>query len=299
MSVDAQRLARVAAALFLLVVIAAGVGSDVGDGNEASPRWLGVAVIALAAVAVLGGVLVAVSAGAYAAFVGTGSRTKAFILGAGAVLFFAVVTARWLLRPEYSWTPSGHAKPCVDGAFFWLHYPSRRDELFHDDSGRFCWPSAAGGGAGEAGGGGGDIPGGLVAAAGGIVVLIVVLAVMAAIVARRSRRRVSAPVEDEGPVMRALDESLEDLRRERDVRRAIVACYARMERALAGAGRERRAHETPLEFLRRVLERVAGEPGQALTELFERARFSVEPMGEVEKRSAIAALEHLRGELAG
>ena len=298
MSGDAQRLARLAGALFLLVVIAAGVGSDVGSGNAASPRWLGVAVIALAAVAVLGWVLVAVSAGAYAAFVGTGSRGKAFILGAGAVLFSAVVTTLWLLRPEYnSWTPSGHGKPCVDGVFFWMHFPSRRDELFQDDSGRFCWPSAAGGGAGEAGGGGGDIPGALVAAAGGITALIVVLAVVAAIVARRSRRRVSAPVEEEDPVVQALDESLDDLRRERDVRRAIVACYARMERALAGAGRGRRAHETPLEFLQRVLERVAHEPGQVLTELFERARFSVEPMGESEKRSAIAALEQLRAEV--
>ena len=88
---------------------------------------------------------------------------------------------------------------------------------------------------------------------------------------------------------------MEDLRRERDVRRAIVACYARMERALAGSGRGRRAHETPLEFLRRVLERVGREPGLVLTELFERARFSVEPMGESEKRSAIATLEQLRG----
>ena len=300
MSVDAQRLVRLATALFLLVVIAAGVGSDVGSGNAASPRWLGLAVIVLAAVVVLGGVLVAASAGAYAAFVGTGSRGKAFILGAGAVLFSAVVTMLWLLRPEYnSWTPSGHHKPCVDGTFFWLHYPSRRNELFQDDSGRFCWPSAAGGGAGEAGGGGGDIPGALVAAAGGIAALIVVLAVVAAIVARRSRRSVSAPIEDDDPVAQALDESLDDLRREKDVRRAIVACYARMERAFAGAGRGRRAHETPLEFLRRVLERVAREPGWVLTELFERARFSVEPMGESEKRGAIAALEQLRAKVAG
>lgn len=299
MSLDAQRLVRVAAAVFLLAMIAAGVGSDVGSGSATSPRWLGLAVIVLAAVVVLGGVLVAVSAGAYAAFAGTGSRGKAFILGAGAVLFSAVVTTLWLLRPEYnSWTPSGHGKRCVDGTFFWLHYPARRAELFQDDSGRFCWPSAAGGGAGEAGGGGGDIPGALVAAAGGITALVVVLAVVAAIVAR-SRRSVSAPVEDEDPVVQALDESLDDLRRERDVRRAIVACYARMERAFAGAGRGRRAHETPLEFLRRVLAQVAREPGQVLTELFERASFSVEPMGESEKRSAIAALEALRARVAG
>ena len=72
-----------------------------------------------------------------------------------------------------------------------------------------------------------------------------------------------------------------------------------MARGWAGSGRGRGAHETPLEFLRRVLERVAREPGQVLTELFERARFSVEPMGELEKRSAIAALEQLRARVAG
>jgi hypothetical protein len=106
-------------------------------------------------------------------------------------------------------------------------------------------------------------------------------------------------VAEQDAVVKALDESLDDLRSERDVRRAIVACYARMERAFAGAGRARRASETPLEFLRRVLERVAVEPGQVLTELFERARFSVEPMDEGDKLSAIGALEALRGRLAG
>jgi hypothetical protein len=115
----------------------------------------------------------------------------------------------------------------------------------------------------------------------------------------RRRRSGEEQAPENASVLEALDESLDDLRRERDVRRAIVACYARMERALASAGRERRAHETPLEFLRRVLERVAREPGQVLTALFERARFSVEPMGEVEKRSAIAALEALRARVAG
>ena len=299
MSLDVQRLRRVGVALLLLLVIAAGVGSDVGGGSATSPRWLGVAVVVLAVLAALGGVLVAVSAGAYSAFVGTSSRGKAMILGAGATLFAGVVTTLWLLRPEYSWTASGHDKPCLDGVFFWLHFPSRRAELFQDDSARFCWSSGAGGAADAAGGGDGDVPGALVAAAGGIVALVIVLAVVGAILARRSRRSVSTPAEDEDPVMQALDESLDDLRRERDVRRAIVACYARMEWALAGSGRGRGAHETPLEFLRRVLEHVGREPGQVLTELFERARFSVEPMGESEKRSAIAALESLRARVAG
>jgi hypothetical protein len=41
------------------------------------------------------------------------------------------------------------------------------------------------------------------------------------------------------------------------------------------------------------------EPGQVLTELFERAGFSVEPMGESAERSATMALERLRERIAG
>ena len=138
----------------------------------------------------------------------------------------------------------------------------------------------------------------LVLAAGASLLTLVVLGT-AVVMALRRRGSSEEPVAENAPVIQALDESLEDLRRERDVRRAIVACYARMERALAGSGRGRHAHETPFEFLRRVLDRVATEPGQVLTELFERARFSVEPMGENDKRSAIAALEALRARVAG
>jgi hypothetical protein len=301
-SADALRLGRVGAALVLLLVIAAGVGSDVRGGTSTLPRWLAVIALAVAVAAALGGMLFVVWASGYAAFAGTSLRGKAQVV-AGVVV--AVLIGSFLLvvlprlgtgKPLFF---SGRGKRCIDGGFFWQHFPNRRAELFQDDSGRFCWPSGGGGAAGAAGGGGGDIPGGLVAAAGGIVTLLVLLAAAAAIVARRSRRVAEATVEDEDPVVQALDESLEDLRRVRDVRRAIVACYARMERALAGSGRGRRAHETPLEFLRRVLERVGREPGFVLTELFERARFSVEPMGESEKRSAIAALEQLRGRVAG
>jgi Domain of unknown function (DUF4129) len=120
-------------------------------------------------------------------------------------------------------------------------------------------------------------------------------------VAQRRRRASVDCDEDEGEVvMQALDESLDDLRRERDVRRAIIACYARMERALERAGNARRSAEAPFEYLVRVLERIAANSraARALTELFERAKFSVEPMGEREKQEAIEALEVLRAEVS-
>jgi len=100
--------------------------------------------------------------------------------------------------------------------------------------------------------------------------------------------------------MQAVEGSLDDLRRERDVRRAIIACYARMERALGRAGSARRPAEAPFEYLVRILERVTANSraARALTELFERAKFSTEPMGEREKQEAIAALEQLRAEVS-
>jgi hypothetical protein len=72
-----------------------------------------------------------------------------------------------------------------------------------------------------------------------------------------------------------------------------------MERSLERAGSARRPAEAPFEFFIRVLERITanGRAARALTELFERAKFGAEPLGEREKRQAIGALELLRGEV--
>ena len=115
------------------------------------------------------------------------------------------------------------------------------------------------------------------------------------VAAWRLRRRPHAPLRVAPRAMAtAVLESLDDVRGERNVRRAIVACYARMERALASVGSARRPAETPFEYLARVLEAIAAAPARVLTELFERAMFSREPLGEGEKQSAIEALEALR-----
>jgi NADH:ubiquinone oxidoreductase subunit 6 (subunit J) len=150
----------------------------------------------------------------------------------------------------------------------------------------------------------GDNAFGAIAAAiiAGVALLAAALVVLGAMGLARRRRRSSVDRDDdEGEaVMQALDESLDDLRRERDVRRAIIACYARMERAFERAGNARRPAEAPFEYLVRVLERITanGPAARALTELFERAKFSVEPMGEREKQEAIGALEVLRAEVS-
>lgn len=97
----------------------------------------------------------------------------------------------------------------------------------------------------------------------------------------------------------ALDESLEDVLRESDPRRAVIVAYARMERVLASHGFPRRDYEAPLEYLARVLSQfnVSGEALRHLTDLFELARFSHHEVGAPMKERAVAALVIVRDEL--
>ena len=96
-----------------------------------------------------------------------------------------------------------------------------------------------------------------------------------------------------------LEETLDDLYRERDARRAVIAAYVRMERTLAAHGLPRRRAEAPHEYVGRMLADItASAPSvQRLTRLFERARFSQHPIGADMKDEAIAALAAVRDEL--
>lgn len=90
----------------------------------------------------------------------------------------------------------------------------------------------------------------------------------------------------------ALRAGVEDLRREPDPRRAIVAAYARMLAVLGRLGFRHRAAETPLEYLRRVLGGLDGDPAPVwrLTDLFEVAAFSRRPVTEAMREEALQAL---------
>jgi Domain of unknown function (DUF4129) len=97
----------------------------------------------------------------------------------------------------------------------------------------------------------------------------------------------------------ALDESLDDLRTDPDLRRAIVAAYARMERALAGVGLRRHPAEAPLEYLERALVSLesSAEAVRRLTDLFEWARFSHHEPDPAMRDEAVDALIAVRDEL--
>jgi hypothetical protein len=132
--------------------------------------------------------------------------------------------------------------------------------------------------------------------------LLVALAAAAFVVAvRRPRRDAAADREPEiaDVVSDVLDETLDDLRRERDARRAVVAAYARLEHTLARHGLPRRPFEAPLEYLARILLEleVAPEAVLDLTDLFQQARFSRRTIDESMKDEAIAALVAVRDDL--
>jgi hypothetical protein len=137
----------------------------------------------------------------------------------------------------------------------------------------------------------------------GFAALLAGLALLAAaLFFVRARRGGSGPpaepaVEEE--LGTAVSESIDDLRRESDPRKAVIAAYARMEGVLRRHGRARRAAEAPYEYLERVLVDLRIRPAavKELTELFERAKFSVHRIDGGMKARAIDALVAVREDL--
>ena len=135
-----------------------------------------------------------------------------------------------------------------------------------------------------------------------IVVGSLVLGIGGAMVlmsARRQREQLAAT-----PIRETLDEvlaeTLDDLRREQDPRKAVIRAYANMERTLAARGVPRRESEAPVEYLTRILDIVSasGHSVRRLTGLFARARYSPHEIDAKMKEDAIDALTGLRAELA-
>jgi hypothetical protein len=137
-------------------------------------------------------------------------------------------------------------------------------------------------------------------------VLVVVVAAAAAALwtPLRRRRRVFGGVQGDrgrrtGALVALVDDTVDDLRAERDPRKAIIAAYARMERGLARKGVPRRPWEAPLEYLGRVLRELRADARHVgrLTTLFERAKFSREELPPAAKSEAIDCLLSIRHDL--
>ena len=130
---------------------------------------------------------------------------------------------------------------------------------------------------------------------------LIILAAVAWWYAGRVRKGARGELHSElaDAVALAVDESLDDLRAEPDPRRAVIAAYARLERVLAAHGLPRKPAEAPLEYLGRMLAElsVSDRAAGALTELFERAKFSQHAVGAEMKDEAIDALQTVRDDL--
>ena len=133
------------------------------------------------------------------------------------------------------------------------------------------------------------------------VILGLLLAIAAGvfIAVRRSRNEPRTRPETVEALAAALDESLDDLRTDPDLRRAIIAAYARMETTLAAAGIPRHPAEAPLEYVERALVSLDASAGavRKLTELFEWARFSHHEPEPSMRDDAVDALIAVRDEL--
>lgn len=132
-----------------------------------------------------------------------------------------------------------------------------------------------------------------------VIALILGATLTAILRARHRRNEAFEQFSLEQQLRQVLDETLDDIRNEADPRKAVIAAYARMERALAAHGLPRRPSEAPLEYLSRVLlELHVTEPAiRPLTDLFQRAKFSPHDVDFAMKDQAIAALILLRDDL--
>lgn len=147
----------------------------------------------------------------------------------------------------------------------------------------------------------------------GATVVFVLVIVAGSVIA--ARRRPAAPIvaippEDEGgpePIVgaqslaRAAEVGLAEVGdQSREPRKAIIACYAAMERELAllpdAAPRD---FDTASEVLARAVDQRALAPDSAtrLVDLFDEARFSPHVMDEGHRDAAVAVLTHVLGEL--
>jgi Domain of unknown function (DUF4129) len=97
----------------------------------------------------------------------------------------------------------------------------------------------------------------------------------------------------------SIGDAISDLEAEPDARRAVIAAYARMEGVLTRNGLRRRASETSVEYLERILLGLTARADAVtrLTALFQEAKFSRHEIDGTMKQDAIAALREIRDDL--
>jgi hypothetical protein len=97
-------------------------------------------------------------------------------------------------------------------------------------------------------------------------------------------------------VQRAVAAGLQELRTHTDPRQAIIACYARLEHLLTDYGVPAYEYLTPQEYMGTALQDLdlPTDAFAGLVELFELARYSLHPLDDTARRTAMAYLEQLQ-----
>lgn len=139
-----------------------------------------------------------------------------------------------------------------------------------------------------------------------LIAAVVALLVVALLLRRRGRGAVVLPEEetddDEATALAqavaAAEQQLDS--HGDDTREAIIAAYTAMEDQLRFVGTQRRASDTPTEFLQRAMagSRISRGAATRLTDLFREARFSSHPMPADAREDAARALARVADDLA-
>jgi Domain of unknown function (DUF4129) len=128
--------------------------------------------------------------------------------------------------------------------------------------------------------------------------LAAIAVIAALIVLLRQSAPPPTPVRRRAPpdLLREIEASEADLRTIDDPRAAVIACYSRMQKAVSGAGVDRRESDTPFELLERMADdgRIPHAVARRLTELFETAKFSLRPVDEGMRMQALDCLRQIR-----
>ncbi|MFL6116395.1 MAG: DUF4129 domain-containing protein [Catenulispora sp.] len=146
----------------------------------------------------------------------------------------------------------------------------------------------------------------LLAVLGLVVVALVIWGILRDQAKRRARKgrrgaatgRHGARTAEE--LVAALDAGLEELSdTDRDPRRAVIACWVRLEQAAAAAGTPRNPGDSPTDLVGRLLreQRVDERALAALLAVYREARYATHTVDDQMRRQARSALERLRADL--
>jgi len=114
---------------------------------------------------------------------------------------------------------------------------------------------------------------------------------------RDQRRSESSTAED---LVAALDAGLQELSdTDRDPRRAVIACWVRLEQAAAAAGTPRHAGDSPTDLVARLLAEQRLDAGvlTPFAAVYRQARYATHTVDDQMREQARAALERLRSDL--